>query len=142
MRRYLLLNASLVTVLSISPAAQTSTWRLTADASLPITVDKRGVRPGGSEPLEWSALEAVIYWPPPAFFGRVRLSELSHPPANDWVFVMMPLHCERADNAYFFEPLGIAIFETVMASPFILPVSITVWPACAARSALSWFAIW
>ena len=36
----------------------------------------------------------------------------------------------------YFLAFGIAIFDTVMLSPFISPVSITVCPACIARSGL------
>jgi ATP-dependent DNA ligase len=40
------------------------------------------------------------------------------------------------DPPYFFSVFGISIFETVMVSPFISPVSMTVWPAWVARTRL------
>ena len=40
-------------------------------------------------------------------------------------------------NSLYFSP-GMAIFETVIVSPLISPVNLTVWPACSCKAAKSW----
>ena len=40
----------------------------------------------------------------------------------------------RVVSSYVFSGEGMTIFDTVMVSPFISPVSFTVWPACVCKA--------